>query len=385
MATRDSFDFVDNHFYWDHPSFLGASWGLPSTGASGNSSAVAAGGAGPDAVAMTRLYGKPFTVSEWDYVFPNRYRAEGGMIMGAVSALQDWDAIWRFAYSHGRDSVIAPRPADYFNMAQDPLRQASERTGILLFLRGDAKVAQNMVTATVDPKSLTELGANLPKLPNYKDITSITKVGVSLAPGGKNKFGETAKTALSALNLSGKFRGSKSDIDTRKDSDTLELHLFRGNDNGDSLAVLNTPMTQAISGQALERGLAHETDDFTVNIRDYQASVSVSSLDRSSLGSSKRILITHLTDLQNTSQTFSSSDRRVLEAWGQLPYLVRRGSATVTLNRTDGAKLKAYRLDTTGKRIAPLPIKATKDSAVLELSTLAPDGSATLYYEVIAP
>ncbi|MBC8134660.1 MAG: hypothetical protein H8F28_02080 [Fibrella sp.] len=382
MATRDSFDFVDNHFYWDHPSFLGTSWGLPSTGWSGNSSAVAAGGAGPDAVAMTRLYGKPFTVSEWDYVFPNRFRAEGGLIMGAVSALQDWDAIWRFAYSHGRDSVIAPRPADYFNMAQDPLRQASERTGILLFLRGDVKVAKNTVVAGVDPKELTRTGNVLPKLPNYRSITQITRTGVLLKSGGDKEFGDTSDTAVNALRTTGRLTGmNKSDGNLQRISDTQQMFLF----GADTLVALLTPMTQAIIAQETENDSAHSTGDFTANIQGTNAAISVSSVDGKPVASSKRLLLIHLTDLQNTNQKFSSSDRRVLEAWGELPYLVRRGSATVTLKRGDAAKLKAYRLDTTGKRVAPLAIKATKDSAVLELSTLAPDGSATLYYEVIAP
>jgi hypothetical protein len=382
MATRDSFDFVDNHFYWDHPSFLGASWGLPSTGASGNSSAVAAGGAGPDAVAMTRLYGKPFTVSEWDYVFPNRYRAEGGMIMGAVSALQDWDAIWRFAYSHGRDSVIAPRPADYFNMAQDPLRQASERTGVLLFLRGDAKTSSNTVTVGIDPKEFTSAGANLPKFPDYRAITQIARVGVSLGSGGTTEFGGTAQAALDALRRTGKLTAANSsDGGRQKVSDTQQLFIS----GEEKIAAVVTPRTHVIVGPEMEAGTVRSTGAVTANIQRTNAVISVSSLDSQPVGASKRLLITHLTDLQNTNQRFSSSDRRILEAGGNLPYLVRRGSATLTLKRKDGAQLKAWRLDTTGRRVAAIPVKATKDSAILELSTLAPDGIATLYYEVVAP
>ena len=28
--ARAEYDYVDNHFYWDHPRFLGAAWRLPS-------------------------------------------------------------------------------------------------------------------------------------------------------------------------------------------------------------------------------------------------------------------------------------------------------------------------------------------------------------------
>jgi hypothetical protein len=133
MAARTQLDWVDNHFYWDHPQFLERDWSLPSQGGSGGRGAVETAGAGPNMIAMTRLFGKPFSVSEYNYSAPNPFRAEGGLIMGAAAALQGWDAVWRFAYSHSRDAVAAPRPLNYFDMAVDPAGQASERAALLLF------------------------------------------------------------------------------------------------------------------------------------------------------------------------------------------------------------------------------------------------------------
>ena len=54
-----------------------------------------------------------------------------------MGALQDWGAIWRFAYGHGREELFQPERMDYFNMVSDPLSQAAERASICLFLRGD--------------------------------------------------------------------------------------------------------------------------------------------------------------------------------------------------------------------------------------------------------
>lgn len=363
MANRQAFDFVDNHFYWDHPSFLGASWGLPSKGWSGGGSPTAAGGAGPDAVAMTRLFGKPFTVSEWDYVYPNQYRAEGGLIMGAVSSLQNWDAIWRFAYSHGRDSVIAPRPADYFNMAQDPLRQASERVGLLLFLRGDVKQTSASNMSVANAAELVQPGDKLPTIKRNTDEIMQKQVGV-LQIDSKAALKSDAKvTRISTSD------GAKS------------LRQITVDRTAEQFAV-NTPRTESV---VLPEGGAWKTKVVAFGAKQAQATLSASSLDGKPLVISKRLLLTHLTDLQNSGATFATPDRIVLEKWGDLPYLVRRGSATVTITRPDAAKLKAWRLDTTGKRVAPLAVKATKTGATLELSTLAPDGSATLYYEVVAP
>ncbi len=359
MDVRRSFDYVDNHFYWDHPTFLEGAWGLPSTGASGNGSAVAAGGAGPTNLSMTRLFGKPFTVTEWDYAAPNRYRAESGLLMGTAAAIQDWDAIWHFAYSHGHDGVVSPRPMDYFNVVQDPLRQAAERSGILLFLRGDAKSAKAMTAATVHGASLRTPGPALPTLPNYRDLTLVRRVGVSLT----DKGAPVPSPAPSAP------------PSRQRKSETGELLL-----NGDAqVLTVSTPRT---AGVVTPVDKAVTSGPITVTARDARAVIAASSLDGKNLTESSRVLLTHLTDLQNSGARFSAKDRRIIESWGNLPYLVRRGSATVQLKNTNASKLKAWRLDTTGKRIAAVPLKVTGGTATLDLSTAAPDGSATLYYEI---
>jgi hypothetical protein len=309
---------------------------------------------------MTRLFGKPFTVTEWDYAAPNRYRAESGLLMGAAAAIQDWDAIWHFAYSHGHDGVVSPRPMDYFNVGQDPLRQAAERTGILLFLRGDAQAAKTMAAATADPATLRTPASALPTLQNYRDLTLVRRVGVSLArPTG---------SAPTPAQPAGKLRKS----------DTGELAL-----DGD--AEVMTVSTSRTAGIVTPAGNSVTAGPMTVTARDERAVISVSSLDGRSLTDSRRLLLTHLTDLQNSGVRFSSKDRRVIETWGTMPYLVRRGTATVRLNNTDAGKLRAWRLDTTGKRIAAVPVTVIGKGISLDLSTAAPDGSATLYYEIAVP
>ena len=42
----------------------------------------------PVMMACTRVFGKPFTVSEWNFCNPNQWRAEGGLMMGAYASLQ---------------------------------------------------------------------------------------------------------------------------------------------------------------------------------------------------------------------------------------------------------------------------------------------------------
>ena len=97
------------------------------------------------AITFTRLLDKPFTVTEYNYSGPGRFRGVGGILTGAMGALQGWGGIWRFAYSHSRNNMFNPSPMGYFDMATDPLSQAAERASLCLFLRGDLQTAPHSV------------------------------------------------------------------------------------------------------------------------------------------------------------------------------------------------------------------------------------------------
>ncbi len=82
QRVRSAMDYVDDHFYVDHPRFLEQSWRLPSR--CPNTSPVAEGASGGRHLAFTRLFDKPFTVTEYNYSAPGRYRGVGGILTGAL-------------------------------------------------------------------------------------------------------------------------------------------------------------------------------------------------------------------------------------------------------------------------------------------------------------
>src|SRR5262249_1458022 len=143
QATRALYDYVDDHFYIDHPKFLEKSWQLPSR--CSNTSPIAGGAAGGRHTSFPRLLDKPFTITEYNYSGPGRFRGVGGILTGALGALQGWGGIWRFAYSHSRQALFQPARITYFDMVSDPLSQAAERASLCLYLRGDMKTAPHSV------------------------------------------------------------------------------------------------------------------------------------------------------------------------------------------------------------------------------------------------
>lgn len=140
------YDYVDNHFYIDHPRFLDERWQLPSS--CPNENPVRLGQPEMFAKGYAKNSVKPYAITEWNFSGPGRYRALGGILTGALAARDEWDALWRFAYSHDRRNLAddPDQTPGYFDCSTDPLSRASDRASVFLFLRGDA----NDGTVTTD-------------------------------------------------------------------------------------------------------------------------------------------------------------------------------------------------------------------------------------------
>ncbi len=182
LGSSSGFDYIDSHSYVDHPKFPKKNWGLPSTLTNEN----------PVKARVPKLlYGEyavgadiPQVITEWSFSGPGRYRGVGGVIVGAMSSYMAWDGLWRFAYSHsnntfGEDLEGKQRATTYFDLAADPLSQASERAAICLFLRKDAD------PVTMDGRHLADVSDQL-QLDTLKGTLSLSTscTCAVFSPGG---------------------------------------------------------------------------------------------------------------------------------------------------------------------------------------------------------
>jgi hypothetical protein len=156
-------------------------------------------------------------------------------------------------------------------------------------------------------------------------------------------------------------------------SDTGEL---RTNPVARVLQV-TTPRTRCFVFNA---GGEMKDDLLTVRNFDKAATVAAVAMDGQPLAQSRRILLFHLTDGQNTGQRYRTDRRQVLEKWGELPYLVRVGRVAVTM--AGGGHAEVFRLDMAGRRGESVPAQATGDRIAFEM-----DGSAgkepAMMYELV--
>jgi len=391
QGVRRAFDYVDDHFYTAHPQFLEHAWNLPSR--CDSDSPLTAGAVGGRQSAFIRLLEKPFTLTEYNYAAPFRYRGEGGIITGALAALQDWGGLWRLAYSHTQDNLFTPRPLGYFDLAADPLNQAADRAAILLFRRGDVRPAPHAVSLVFTSEVLHNAPARN-VIPPWNNLAWITRVGTEVVPTGTvgksdlplpafttvdDPYAEkTGTRVLAEYQQRGWLKDAHSDLSAQRlTSETGEVRL----DGPADTFVVDAPCTV---GGCAPTGTTIVTRRVNIAIRDTPATVWVSSLDGKPLTASRRLLITHLTDLQNTGAQFGDQARTVLLAWGSLPYLVRAGKAEVDLF-LEQKKVRVWGLSPGGRRLTEIPCRyeANVQGAYIgiPMDTNA-EGHARMLYEV---
>ena len=117
--------------------------------------------------------------------------------------------------------------------------------------------------------------------------------------------------------------------------------------------ALDTPRTAggfAPAGESI-----HTAHGVQISVQDTDATIWVSSLDSQPIVDSRRLLVTHLTDLQNTEIRYAERARQTLLDWGKLPHLVRAGKAEVRLQLRDPQTYRVWALSTSGQRLAESP------------------------------
>jgi len=131
-------DFTSRNNYWCHPNVRAKPF-MRFSNAAAVASRIAATANPVANVASSTAVGKPMIVPEFNFPWPNEWRAEGLPLMAAYGRLQDWDGLLYFAYSPERDAL------ECFGNQSDPVRWGQMPMAALMFLRGDVAVARQTV------------------------------------------------------------------------------------------------------------------------------------------------------------------------------------------------------------------------------------------------
>ena len=322
------YDYVDNHFYVDHPTFIDEPWRLPSR--CDNVNPIRTDKPKMFHVGLSKGSAKPYTITEWNFSGPGCYRGMGGILTGALAAEQEWDGLWRFAYSHSNQNLNdnPNRAPGYFDCVSDPIIAASDRASVCLYLRRDADWEGR---------------------------------ALSRPDSGGTQSSATAADAQERVPPTLR-------LDKESGSMTLVSPRTCGGftENG---TIDADPLSFTVCTNAVARRIVPTT-------------LWVSSLDGKPVAESSRMLLTHLTDVQGGGTKFADEARTILLKWGR-GCLAESGAAEVSLRLTDPRQYRVWSLATDGGRRFEVPYRLEGGALRFTVATHGTDGVGVIQYEII--
>ena len=366
IGIQSQLEVVDTHAYWQHPHFPGRPWDgdnwvLPNIPMAGR----ADGGTLPG-LALCRVAGKPFLVTEYNHPAPNIHNAEGFLLMAAYAGLQDWDGFFSFAYEGGKDSYSSQRINGYFDVEHHPTQMATMPTAAALFLRGDMASPTGGAQVAATPEQLYEIArkggqwgswANAGALGLSK--TTALQRPVSIAIGGKSGLPDSPPAGDRLTSDGGQWVWDST--------------------KGQERVLINTVRTKGLIGWTGGGPVSLGDVNITPgkNLQDW-AAITLTAMDGGDFAAPGRVLITATGYAENTSMGWKNEQKNTVGSdWGIAPTLVEGIPATITLP-VAAERVTAWALDEKGQRGAKLPVTDAGGKATLSLGP----ASKTLWYEV---
>ena len=398
LPARAEMPVITMHGYHAHPSGYGGSRGITLN----QKSPLAEGGSAVKRQSTARWLDRPYLITEFGFVFWNRYRHEQGLVYGACASLQNWNGI----ACHCNQAVLYGDALVSFQVGHDPVGRASELVTAFCYLRGDVRPSPHTVEIPISEefafggRAMGAIPDELSRMWIWSRI-GLTFAGRYRAPvsadlritpdgtaqtGGSDMFGEIRATRGTAglerycalLKRDGILPGNNRSNPARGlyESDTGEIFM---NVKTAELSL----QTVRLEGAVLKSDHPVTLDALTVERCTVPVAVTVVSLDRRSIRNADRLLAVIATDARNSNMRFSDKEETTLESIGTLPVLVKTGRFRLAIARPDQAEFHAYALKLNGERASELPVSRRNGRLILEIDSGALPEEPALFYELV--
>ena len=359
FPIQQQMDVIDSHAYWQHPHFPGRSWDPNNWTVKNVSMAGAPDGGTLGRLAMQRVAGKPYVCTEYNHSAPNTFSSEAFPLISAFAALQDWDGVFAFAYSHRRDDWDKGYFGSYFDIDQHPTKWATLPASAALFVREDLQPAANSDIATVTVEAVRDQtrksGPRLHAGQFGVKMADIFTKRVGLGLGTENSVDESKTLVFGGKANAEAAPGLRWDLENR-------------------VAIIDTGRSKGIVGSLKKR--TFELGDVTITAGETQqnwATIQLTAMDGADFQTARRLLVTATGYTENTGMKWQDAEKSTVgRNWGSAPSLVEGIAATIQLPA--GRTWKAWALDERGQRRAEVPVNARD-------LKLGPEHQ-TLWYEV---
>jgi hypothetical protein len=355
-AYRESFnDFVDMHAYWQHPNFPGRPWDSSNWNIRNTPMVADKNGGNLSGLAVYRVAGKPYTVSEYDHPAPSHYAAEMFPMIPSFAAVQDWDGLFQFDW--GGTDADARRIAGYFSLQQHPAKLAFLPAAAMMFRRGDLDVASGSTRLDIPAGRVEQFTAD-----NFSMSEAWKKSGV-------------APQDMLTHRLELRFTtGSKLAAEVSQ-----EAHSPVTWDMESGLYTVDAPAAKAVVGRCTGRTTKLNGVEFEVkaNARNF-AVLTLNAADGQPLSKPGRMLLVAAGNVENSGMGWNTNHTSVGTQWGSAPTVCEGIAAKVTLTTT-ARSTRVYALDGTGARGNKVPSASSAGKVTFEIGPQY----KTLWYEVV--
>jgi hypothetical protein len=367
QMAAETMDYLDGHAYWHHPHFPGRPWD-PANWVMVNEPMVS----DPEAATMgdlaaDRVFGLPYTVSEYNHPAPQDFAAEGFPLAAVYAGFQGWNGVFTYGYAHGDWEEDHFR--SFFDIKADPVKLALQPACAALLRGGGIGRAGSPAAGTVSAEA------------QLRHILGHETWGAFAGAYEGDVSADAWRESAVGIAMQGGARWTPEEPPPRLSWQE------DGNGRGRVTYVGEgcLGMVGFVAGKALEGRMASPDGDAgpAISLKpgttslDGFAVVMVNRLGEGGPGGARRFLLTAVTSCWNEGMTWNEERTSVGTGWGRGPTLCQGVPLTLTV-RDAGGTARVFALGPDGTRRREVPADEAEGSVAFELG---PD-CRTLWYEL---
>ncbi|HAI10783.1 MAG TPA: beta-galactosidase [Phycisphaerales bacterium] len=355
-----SVDFVDTHRYWGGPKFERSrynrsQWTMKHLAMVNHpaTSTIAR-------MSTRRVFGMPFTITEYNHPQPQDYAAEGFPIMAVWGAYQGWQGIFQFAYSHNRQSIEQHGlSGSFFDLSGNPVQLALMPACSTIFRQGAVAKAQGQQAGFVSLED--QLAGQL--------VRGFPRLVEAVAYDGGVADNAWMTSAIGLARTPQQANGTSS-------TSMQQPVTWTGHDQQAGRICFTGDQAAGLIGFVKD----HPLDLGWIKLVPGNTSlngfavVMINAVDGQKLGRAGRYLITAVTRCANRDMGWDDQHTTLGTNWGSLPTYAEAVPLQVKLS-PQTADVQLYPLNANGSRRAMVVMKQQQ----YELQT----GMHTLWYELV--